>query len=93
MKRFTLALFLIVIMVIAMLPVYACADGGGEPALTTVPAETAETSGLVEQTTVPTSAPSTVAADPLGDEVEQLLQDITDANAAADDLGDVSEID
>lgn len=49
------------------------------------------------EVTAPTAAPASTeapapASDPLGDEVDQLLRQLNDANAAADALDDVPEL-
>lgn len=57
----------------------------------------APTQAPATEVTAPTAAPASTeapapASDPLGDEVDQLLRQLNDANAAADTLDDVPEL-
>jgi hypothetical protein len=79
-------------LVAAMLLLCGCAGGGQEGTTVASPdtsAPTTQPGAVATETTVGATA---AQVDTLGDEVARSLQRLTDANAAADALEDVSEL-
>jgi hypothetical protein len=103
MKRTLCICVLLIVLGGVVLALSACGGVAG-PATTPTLASSTSTSlaptqssatvpsSVTTQASTATTAPASARADKLGDEVEQLLQQLNDANAKADTLDDVPEL-
>lgn len=95
MKAKILLVVSLVALVAAMFLLAGCVSGGQEGTTVASPdtgTPTTQAGVVATETTAVTSEAAPAQVDTLGDEVSQSLQRLTDSNAAADSLDDVTEL-